>query len=135
MIFVLDNSVVMRWCFDDAHPYAEPILERLETGDTAIVPTLWLYEVSAVLVQAQLRGIVTAQKADEFVDELQSLSIQADSESAARIFPDVHRLALAYRLTSYDAAYLEVAIRRGLPIATLGNELARASKAAGVAVL
>ncbi len=135
MIFVLDNSVAMRWCFDEGHLYAAPILEKLETGDTAVVPMMWLYEASAVLAQAQLRGIVTAQKADEFIDELQSLSISTDPESAARVFPDVHRVALAYRLTSYDAAYLEVAIRRGLPLATLDDGLVRASRAAGVTVL
>jgi len=125
----------MRWCFDEGHLYAAPILEKLETGDTAVVPMMWLYEASAVLAQAQLRGIVTAQKADEFIDELQSLSISTDPESAARVFPDVHRVALAYRLTSYDAAYLEVAIRRGLPLATLDDGLVRASRAAGVTVL
>jgi predicted nucleic acid-binding protein len=135
VIFVLDNSVAMRWCFDEGHTYADPLLEKLETGDTAIVPMMWLYEASAVLAQAQLRGIVTARKADEFVDELQSLRIQVDPESAARVFPDVHRLALAYRLTSYDAAYLEVAARRSLPLATLDEDLARASRAAGVTVL
>jgi predicted nucleic acid-binding protein len=134
--FVLDNSVAMRWCFDEAtHPYAEGILERLETGDDAVVPVIWLYEASAVLARAQNRGTLAAHKADGFIDELRSLNIVIDGESAARVFPDAHRVALAYRLTSYDAAYLELALRRRLPLATLDDDLIRASKAAGVIVI
>jgi predicted nucleic acid-binding protein len=99
------------------------------------MPVLWLYEASAVLAREQNRGVLAAQKADEFIAELQSLNITLDEASAARIFPDVHRLALAHRLTSYDAAYLEVALRRGLPLATLDDDLIRASRAAGVSVI
>ena len=136
MIFVLDNSVAMRWCFEPGeHVYADSILEKLETGDTALVPLMWLYEVSAVLAREQSRGRLSAKDADEFLVELQSLNITVDEESRGRILTDVHRLALAYRLTSYDAAYLEVAMRRGLPLATLDDGLLRASKAAGVTVL
>ena len=127
----------MRWCFDEtANPYAEFILERLESGsDDALVPVMWLYEASAVLSRAQNRGTLAAQKAGEFIDELQSLNIATDPESTARIFPDVHRVAVTYRLTSYDASYLELAIRRGLPLATLDDGMIRASRAAGVSVL
>lgn len=136
MTFVLDNSVAMRWCFDGtANPYAEAILQRLEAGDEAVVPVMWLYEASAVLARAQNRGTLAAEKADEFIEELQSLNLVTDPESTARIFPDVHRVALAYRLTSYDAAYLELALRRRLPLATLDDDLIRASKAAGVTVV
>ena len=136
MTFVLDNSVAMRWCFENAaHPYADGILNRLATGEDAVVPVLWLYEASAVLAREQNRGSLAAPKADQFIAELRALRIAADAESAARVFNDVHHLALAYRLTSYDAAYLELALRRGLPIATLDDELIRASRAAGVAVL
>ncbi|MGA8760610.1 MAG: type II toxin-antitoxin system VapC family toxin [Stellaceae bacterium] len=66
---------------------------------------------------------------------MKALRIVADAESAARVFNDVHRLALDHRLTSYDAAYLELALRHGLPLATLDDELIRASKAAAVTVL
>ena len=136
MTFVLDNSVAMRWCFEEAvHPYAESVLDRLEAGEDAIVPVIWLYEASAVLSRAQNRGTLEAQKATEFIDSLQALNIIADAESAARVFPDVHRLALAHRLTSYDASYLELALRRHLPIATLDDGLVRASNASGVTVL
>ncbi len=126
----------MRWCFENAtHPYADGILKRLAAGEDALVPVLWFYEASAVLSREQNRGTLAAPTAEQFIAELRALRIMADAESAARVFDDVHRLALLYRLTSYDAAYLELALRRSLPLATLDDDLIRASKAAGVAVL
>jgi len=136
VIFVLDNSVAMRWCFEpDENRYAESILDKLEAGDTAIVPVMWLYEASAVLAREQNRGRLAAPEADEFIAALQSLNITVDDESAARIFSDVHRVALTYRLTSYDAAYLELAIRRNLPLATLDEDLIRACNVAGASLV
>ena len=136
MTFVLDNSVAMRWCFESAaHPYADGILKRLAAGEDALVPVLWFYEASAVLSREQNRGNLAAPKAEDFIAELQALRVAADGESAARVFGDMHSLALAHRLTSYDAAYLELALRRSLPLATLDDDLIRASKAAGVRVL
>ena len=126
----------MRWCFESAvHPYADSVLRRLAGGDNAIVPVLWFYEASAVLAREQNRGTLAAPKADQFIAELKSLKITADEESAARVFTDVHRLALTYRLTSYDAAYLELALRLDLPLATLDDELIRAGTAAGIAII
>lgn len=126
----------MRWCFENAaHPYADGILKQLAAGDTATVPVLWFYEASAVLSRAQNNGTLAASKAAQFIAELQSLNITTDPDSAARVFTDVHRVALAYRLTSYDAAYLELAMRQSLPLATLDDDLIQASKAAGVPVL
>ena len=126
----------MRWCFENAaHPYGDGILSRLAAGEDALAPVLWLYEASAVLAREQNRGALAAPKAEQFIAELTALRISADPESAARVFTDVHRLALAFRLTSYDAAYLELALRRGLPLATLDDEIIRASRAAGVEML
>jgi predicted nucleic acid-binding protein len=134
--FVLDNSVAMRWCFESgAHPYADSVLNLLATGDTAIVPVLWFYEASAVLSRAQNAGMLAASKGAEFISELESLSIIADDAGVARVLTDVHRLALSYRLMSYDAAYLELALRLDLPLATLDDELVRAAGAAGVSIL
>jgi predicted nucleic acid-binding protein len=136
MSFVLDNSVAMRWCFESAaHPYADSVLNRLATGEGAIVPVLWFYEASAVLSRAQNTGMLAATRAAEFITELQSLNITADDAGVVRVFTDVHHLALSYRLTSYDAAYLELAVRLNLPLATLDDELIQAASAAGVPVL
>ena len=127
--FVLDNSVTMRWCFQDAnHPYADGILQQLGAGE-AFVPILWRYEVSAVLAKSQKDGILTAEKADTFLALLNFLNITIDTEGTERIFNDVHQLAITHRLTSYDAAYLELATRKNLPLATLDDELIRACKA------
>ena len=126
----------MRWCFESAiHPYAESVLQRLAAGEDAVVPVLWYYEASAVLAREQNRGTLSSDKADEFLAELQALNIRVDDESAVRIFTAVHRLALVHRLTTYDAAYLELALRRNLPLATLDDDLIRASAAAGVSVI
>ena len=135
--FVLDNSVTMRWCFDSGtHANAEGILERIASRrSVAIVPVLWRYEVSAVIARAETRGWLTSAKAADFLNRLDALDVQVDAESSERVLTDVHRIALQYRLTSYDAAYLELAQRRGLPLATLDEELRAACASAGVSVL
>jgi predicted nucleic acid-binding protein len=134
-VFVLDNSVTMRWCFQNAaHPYADGVLQQLATG-AAFVPVLWRYEVSAVLAKSQKDGILTALKADEFLATLDKLNITVDPDSSDRILTDVHRLAVTYRLTSYDASYLELALHRQLPLATLDNELIVACKASGAVLI
>lgn len=136
MTFVLDNSVAMRWCFENAaDAHSDAILARLSSGEDAIVPVLWYYEVSNVLARAQTRGTLAPAKASEFISALKSLNISADTEGTARVLTDVHRLALTHRLTSYDAAYLELAMRRRLPLATLDGDLIKASRAGGVALL
>ncbi len=101
----------------------------------ALVPVMWRYEVSAVLAKSQKDGILTALMADAFLETLRKLNITMDPDSSDRIFTDVHQLAVAYRLTSYDASYLELALRKNLPLATLDNELIAASKASGVTLL
>ena len=119
--FVLDNSVTMRWCFDSgSHVQADAILRILETGQgEAFVPRLWRYEVSAVLARAQKTGVLTAERVTEFLDDLDALPIRMDAVSIHHALSETHRLAVLYNLTSYDAAYLEVALRRHLPLATL----------------
>ena len=133
--FILDNSVAMRWCFDSgAHDYADHILDQLETRQgTAFVPMIWRYEVSAVLARAEIKGFLIARKVAEFLEDLAALPIMVDTESASRVLTDVHRLAIQYRLSSYDAAYLELASRLTLPLASLDEELLAACKAAGIA--
>ena len=134
-VFVLDNSVTMRWCFENtATPYSENVLQQLATGE-AVVPVLWRYEVSAVLAKSQKSGIIPAAKADAFLTTLESLNITLDQDGTDRILTDVHHLAVKYGLTSYDATYLELTIRRKLPLATLDEALIKACTAAGEALL
>jgi predicted nucleic acid-binding protein len=134
--FVLDNSVTMRWCFEQTStPCSEAILQEMHNGAEAVVPVLWLYEVVSVLAKAQRNGSVTSDKASRFLDDLRSLSIKVDQERFDLIFTDVHRLAIQHGLTGYDASYLELAIRKSLPIATLDADLQKATLAAGVKLI
>ncbi len=127
----------MRWCFDSgSHAYADHFLDQLEIGEAqAVVPPLWRYEVSAVLARAQIKGLLAARRAAEFIEDLKTQDIRADDDGAKRVLTEVHGLAVQYRLTSYDAAYLELALRRNLPLATLDEELQAACKMAGATVL
>jgi predicted nucleic acid-binding protein len=135
--FVLDNSVTMRWCFDaGTHAYADQVLDQLQTRQAvAIVPVLWRYELSAVLARAETKAGFPALKTREFLQRMAALDIRIDGESAGRVLTDVHQLAVHHRLTSYDAAYLEVAQRRSLPLATLDDELRAACQKSGIALV
>lgn len=123
----------MRWCFENTStPYSEDVLEQLLMGQQAHVPVLWLYEVVSVLAKAQRTASITAEKVHGFLEDLRSLDIIVDDESFGHIFGDVHRLAVEHGLSGYDAAYLELAIRKGVPLATLDEDLQKAAPAAGV---
>jgi predicted nucleic acid-binding protein len=131
--FVLDNSVTMRWCFEQTStPYSDAILQKMDSGAEAVVPVLWLYEVVSVLAKAERKGSITPDKVDRFLDDLRSYSITVDQDNFDQIFTDVHRLAVQYGLTGYDASYLDLAIRKGFPIATLDEDLQKAAVASGV---
>lgn len=100
--FVLDNSVVMRWCFETAaHPYADSVLNRLATGDTAIVPVLWFYEASAALSRAQNTGALAAAKAADgkvfrrvLIPDLRTMrrSLVDDTQNTAYATADCRRI-------------------------------------------
>ena len=114
---------------------SEGVLEHLLAGRQAHVPVLWLYEVVSVLAKAQRTGSITADKANGFREDFRSLDITVNDETSGRIFGDVHQLAVAHGLSGYDAAYLELAIRKGLPLASLDEELQNAARVAGVGLL
>ena len=135
--FILDNSVTMRWCFDAGmHPCADGVLHQLEAIDgLTFASVLWRYEVSSMLARAQKGGTLSARRVTNFLTNLRALDIVVHIQGVDHILTDVHQLATTYRLTSYDAAYLELALRRDLPLATLDEELMRACKAARVSVL
>lgn len=132
--FVLDNSVTMRWCFEGTSTsYSEGVLEQLLLGNRALVPVLWLYEVIAVLAKAQRTASLSSEQAHGFLEDIRSLDILIDEESFSHM-GEVHHAAVEYKLSGYDAAYLELAIRKGLPLATLDEDLIKAARAAGVAL-
>jgi predicted nucleic acid-binding protein len=130
---VLDASVTMAWCFEaDATPYTEQILGRLEEGEQAWVPALWKLEVVNALLKAKRQGRVTVERAKEFLGELLDLAIEIDNECLVKADNEIFQLGLEHQLSSYDAAYLELAQRRKLPRATEDNNLVLAAKARAV---
>lgn len=132
---VIDCSITMSWCFgDEATPTSAEIQDRLVDA-MAVVPSHWPLEVANVLTMAERRRRITAAKSAEFLSLLEALDIQVDHESPARAFTHVLPLCRDHTLTSYDAAYLELAMRTGLPIASLDDELRRAAKTLGIPTL
>jgi predicted nucleic acid-binding protein len=111
--------------------YAESVLVSLTEAE-ALVPNLWHFEATNVLLGAERRGDTTTGEMERFISQLENLPLYVDPLTAGHAFSRVMTLARAYKLSSYDAAYLELAIREGLPIATLDHGLTKAAKKAGV---
>jgi predicted nucleic acid-binding protein len=131
MSFIIDASVVIAWAFKEQHATAERALARIQAED-AIVPALWWYELRNVLVLGERQGRLTERATARFLRDISRLAITIDSS------PDeaqVLTLARRHRLTVYDAAYLELAGREALPLATLDEELAAAARAEQVALI
>ena len=131
--FVLDGSVALAWFFEDElDPYAERVEDSLARA-TVVVPSLWFLEMANALLVGERRKRTTGAKVTQFVGLLSALPVVADGQMDARAFGDVMPLARAHRLSAYDAAYLELAARRGRPLATLDKQLIAAAKATRVA--
>jgi predicted nucleic acid-binding protein len=132
--FVLDNSIVMAWSFEDeTDEYADAVLDRLAKA-RAVVPALWPLEVSNALLMGERRKRSTEANTIAWTGILSALPIVIDDETNAHAWSDALNLARGHNLTAYDAGYLELAIRRGLPLATIDGKLKLAAKAVGVAI-
>ena len=130
--FVLDCSVTMAWCFDDeATPYTDSIRDKL-SDVRAVVPTLWPIEVANATIVGERRKRLDEARGSRFLSLLSSLPIIVDEETATRAWADTLHLARAHNLSVYDATYLELAIRRGLPLACLDGKLKTAAQTVGV---
>lgn len=131
---VIDTSVALVWCFEDeASPTSDALLDQVR-DEGAVVPGLWHLEVANVLLQAEKRGRITGADIAMRLRLIAELPIDTDSETAARAWREILALARAEGLTTYDAAYLELAIRRGLPLLTKDQALIAAAQRTGVAV-
>jgi predicted nucleic acid-binding protein len=137
MNFVIDNSVVMRWFFGDGKPqdlrYARDALDAMQSGN-AIVPSVWGLEVANVISRAEAQGLVTEARSEAFLEMLVGLAIEVDGGSVDHAFSSTLNLARRYKLSSYDASYLELALRQGVALATLDTDLRKAAKKAGVEI-
>lgn len=122
-MFVLDCSVTMAWCFvDEVSDYADKVLDCLET-QTVYVPRLWHLEVLNILLVAERRGRITQVESSEFLDTLKQLDIQTDTVSTHINSPDALELGRKYLLSAYDAAYVALAVRESLPVATMDKKM------------
>lgn len=127
--------MTLSWAFEDeSTPFTVQVLKSLETVQ-AVAPALWPFEVANVLNAAERRGRINAGEQAEFLERLRLLPIAIEHRPATWLAQQILPLARTHRLSAYDAAYLELAIREGLPLATLDDDLRRAAPAAGVKLL
>ncbi|HUY31146.1 MAG TPA: type II toxin-antitoxin system VapC family toxin [Pirellulales bacterium] len=130
--FVLDCSIAVAWCFPDEHaPYPQSVLDSLDAA-TAVVPAIWPLEIVNALLVGERRKRCTQTDTIAWLEFLKALPIWIDDETVARATSETMNLARAQDLSSYDAAYLEIALRLGSPLATLDEKLKVAATAVGV---
>jgi len=128
---VIDSSIAIAWCFhDEKDDYSQAILDALAT-EAAFVPALWHLEVANTLVVGERRKRSTQADTATWLGFLAALPIAIDEDTMIHAFADTIHLARRYNLSAYDAAYLELAMRRDLPLATLDEKLKTAAEASG----
>lgn len=136
MTLVLDASVTLSWLLADGRAqdqrYALGVLEAMKSADTAAaVPVTWGLEVGNVIAKAEARGLISEAQSGAFLEMLSGIHINPDGATFQRSFGDILQLARRYHLSSYDASYLELSLRSGLPVATLDLDLQKAARKAG----
>jgi predicted nucleic acid-binding protein len=135
-VFVVDASAALAWCFEDeANSWTDGLLERLRQGDRIVVPAHWPTEILNGLQVASRRKRIKADQPALFWDELVRLLIETEPALASSQAKTVLALSEKHALTVYDAAYLELAHRRQLPLGTLDEDLRKAAQMEGVALL
>jgi predicted nucleic acid-binding protein len=135
MPFVLDASMALAWMLPDEHSgELDHIADRLES-DFAVVPAVWPLEVLNALLTASRRARIGADDIQRLLADLAALPIEVEHIEMAPMFESVSALAQHHGITSYDAAYVELAKRRGLAVATLDRTLKKVSRAEGVSVI
>lgn len=135
MQFVLDCSVAISWCLvDEDSDYANDILTIMPNCE-AFVPGIWSLEIANVLLVAERRNRMTQEQSEEAIALLQSLLIQVDPATDVNALGTTLMLGRQEGLAAYDAAYLELALRLGLPLATIDTRLAEAASRCGVELL
>ena len=133
---VLDASVTLSWCFpDEQTPAAMRVLDLLKAGDQALVPAFWCSEVLNSLLVAERKGRISAEQTRAFLGDLAALRPTLDDSPLERVFQDIQALCRQHSLASYDALYVELAMRSGSPLATLDKNQRDAAVAVGVTCL
>jgi predicted nucleic acid-binding protein len=133
--FVLDASMTLAWCFEDESTSGtDSVMELLREG-RAVAPSIWPLEVANGLRSAERRGRIDERELPGVIGLLRGLPVDIQSGSLAETLGSVMVMARSLGLSTYDAAYLDLAARRGLPLATADDQLVRAARAAGVALI
>jgi predicted nucleic acid-binding protein len=133
--FVVDTSVVMSWCFqDETSPLADFVLDSLVKA-TAFVPAVWPLEIGNVLLVAERRRRLNEAGTSRFLALLAELPIVVEQEPPERMFKEILALAREHKLSSYDASYLDLAMRKGLALATLDQDLTAAARRSRVPLI
>jgi predicted nucleic acid-binding protein len=131
---VIDASLALAWCFpDEASEYADGVLVALE-GRTVMVPPVWALEITNAVLVAERRKRAKLADVRRFVELLGGLTIIEQSQTVIDTVSSVLPLARQYGLSAFDAAYLDVAVRQGAPLATLDSTLERAGRSAGIKI-
>ena len=131
--FVVDASVGFAWVYPtQASVQTDKLLELVESGATIVVPSLWFLEVANGLLSAQRRKLLTTAERKKVLEKLSALTFNVDEDSGRAAFQKTSDLAEKHNLSIYDAAYLEIALRRKLPLASRDEPLRRAAKRSGV---
>lgn len=133
---VLDASIAIAWCFEDEKTaVTEAVLDLLVGGAEAVVPSIWPLEVANALLSAERRKRITVAQAAAFLGRISGFPILVISTSPEFIFDQILTRARTERLTTYDASYLDLALREAVPLATLDQDLKRAAIGLGITVM
>ena len=135
MTIVLDCSVTLAWCLPDEDQGVAAAMLNEAAQDGALAPWIWPYELANGLLQAESRGRLTSQRTVTFLAGLNRLAVVVESEQPERVLSEIRQLGQMHRLTAYDAAYLDLALRTKSSLATFDKRLAAAARSAGVNVL
>ena len=137
MTFVLDASVALLWLAPQTNPsgadYAAEILTAHKDSQ-AVVPSLFALEIANVLAKLESKGVVTEADSQHYIAILGCLNISVDQATATHALGDTLHLARRYKLSTYDASYLELSLRTGMSLASLDVSLAKAATTAGVKI-
>jgi predicted nucleic acid-binding protein len=134
--FVVDASVVLTWCFPDENSaLTQKVAQMFKRGDSAIAPSFWPHEVLNALLVGERRKRISTVLVRTFLTDVEALPITLQEVPAEAVFDRIQALSRAHGLTTYDAAYLDLAQSNGLPLATLDVDLIRACSKTGVELI
>jgi predicted nucleic acid-binding protein len=133
---VLDASVAVAWCFEDETTrFSEGVLDLLSRGTEVLTPAIWPLEVANALLSAERQKRITVAQVTALLRRIAGLPVSVEPLQLGRAFDQILSVARQQNLSEYDAAYLELALRETLPLATLDQGLQKAAKLAGIGLV